>query len=313
MSTQITELAYLGNWSALLRVLEADPGHVNSFREPNQYTPLHQAAWHGAPTDVVGALLRLGADPSLKTASKQQTSHEIAAEKHPGREDLQYLLAPRRLSIAQLIRKVVATSLELFTEYDGNQLICDRLIGFFDAAPTEDQDLDVLCRLATAFQAITGLDVARESKVQFSPVRSYNFEVDTAFWSRRLLPLVVECAARGECAPLESDWAVVADLFDPVPRQWGLRGDLFLWLEMRRAVSHVRVPENGEQLELVLRSAYAALVGAVPSRAQVFVPRFARGGMSSGTVDGLFWERTLIPSLLQRFDWLRASWTSPTI
>lgn len=66
------------------------------------YTPLHQAAWHGASLSVVGELLYIGADRGIRTNNKQQTALDIANEKHPERSDLAYVLMDRPLTIAQI-------------------------------------------------------------------------------------------------------------------------------------------------------------------------------------------------------------------
>jgi len=113
MQEQIIKLSRQGNWDTLLPLLKRSPNLVNAASEPKGYTALHQAAlhqaaWHGANLSVVGELLNLGADPELKTHNKQQTSQDIAVEKHPDRKDLNYILAPRPRTLAQLMPKVVA-------------------------------------------------------------------------------------------------------------------------------------------------------------------------------------------------------------
>lgn len=95
MNRQVSEMAYHGNWTELLPLLRAHPPLVNFASDAKSYTPLHQAAWHGASLAVVGELLELGADRNLKTRDKDQTAHEIAIEKHPDRHDLDYVLPPR--------------------------------------------------------------------------------------------------------------------------------------------------------------------------------------------------------------------------
>lgn len=59
LSKQISELAYKGHWEPLLNVLERYPSLINAASEKG-YTPLHQAAWHGAKRPVIGKLLRMG-------------------------------------------------------------------------------------------------------------------------------------------------------------------------------------------------------------------------------------------------------------
>lgn len=64
LSKQIRELAYKGHWEPLLNLLERYPSLINSASEKG-YTPLHQAAWHGAKRPVIGKLLRMGADKTI--------------------------------------------------------------------------------------------------------------------------------------------------------------------------------------------------------------------------------------------------------
>ena len=68
------DLAYQGDWEELLRMGIEKPVLINlrrlqkrigpggaQGRPPAGYTALHQAAWHGAPVEIVQALINLGA------------------------------------------------------------------------------------------------------------------------------------------------------------------------------------------------------------------------------------------------------------
>ena len=68
------DLAYKGDWEGLLSTGLTSPGLVNSRRLQKEigpggvqrrpsagFTALHQAAWHGAPVEIVQALINLGA------------------------------------------------------------------------------------------------------------------------------------------------------------------------------------------------------------------------------------------------------------
>ena len=79
--SELNELAFHGTWNVLLRVLREHPHLVNVGSDSKGYSPLHQAAWHGADLSVIGALLAIGADRGQKTKSKNQTAQEIALEK----------------------------------------------------------------------------------------------------------------------------------------------------------------------------------------------------------------------------------------
>jgi len=129
-----TNAAYKGNWDALFRIAvryEQDMGRfANSSRlhprfdatsgnpfvgKLSGYTALHQAAWHGAPVEIVQGLIELGASrvfilsslPLLYDSSstklggirttdgKRQRPLDIATEKN--HEHLYDILTPRGL------------------------------------------------------------------------------------------------------------------------------------------------------------------------------------------------------------------------
>jgi hypothetical protein len=58
-----------------------------------------------------------------------------------------------------------------------------------------------------------------------------------------------------------------------------------------------------------LVAAVTALTGtAYGERGNVYVRRYARGGMSSGMLSCEHWHLTVIPLLARRAGWLRRSW-----
>jgi len=307
MKAKVFELAYKGEWDDLLALLRAQPDLVNSESELKGYTPLHQAAWHGASLSVVGELLALGANPLLRTKNKNQSAREIAAEKHPGRNDLQFLLIERGRTMAQLMRKIAAENPQLFVLYDGNQILFDRLIDCFgaDACCRTSPDFDG--RLSAAFSAITG-----ESLTSARPFPCGDIEdADPGFWVNRFAILLRGLASRAHCIPIEKHWVVVSDLFDPDAEgwDWGLRGDKYLWMEMRQSLCHVPLPDEPEAIKRTITSAFLALTGeALNPRAEFFVPRFSRGGMTSGKVTCDFWAEKFIPQIQQRAHWIKESW-----
>jgi hypothetical protein len=67
----------MGDWKNLLGLVRRRPDLVNAASEPKGYTPLHQAAWHGASLTVIGELLALGADPTLRTRLKTRVPERL--------------------------------------------------------------------------------------------------------------------------------------------------------------------------------------------------------------------------------------------
>lgn len=308
MNKQIGKLAYQGNWEELLQLLRQAPELVDSASEEKRYTPLHQAAWHGAGLAVIGELLSLGANREV-TTYKGQTPADIAREKHPERGDLQYVLAPAKRTLAQLLRKVQADNPDFFGTYDGNQIVLDRLIDVTTSEVCEIGAEDVESKLSGAFQTVTGLPISFPREASFYLGEHFKFTIDPAFWRNRFLPVLVRLEARAHLIPIEQDWAVISDIFDPVPENWGLRGDMYLWIEMRQALCHVEIPSADDMLAQAVSAAFASLTGEPLERSgEVRVKRLSRGGMSSGMVSGEFWCEHFIPLLKQRANWLRESW-----
>ncbi|MFO1228064.1 hypothetical protein [Roseateles sp.] len=306
----VNELAYEGRWSQLLDLLKDQSHLVNSASEVKGYTPLHQAAWHGAKPAVIGALLALGANPTLRTQSKFQTARDIALEKHPGRGDLGFLLADRGRTASQLIRKVVAEDRQHFGPYDGNQVICDRLIEALGADTCCSIDADLERRLTGAFQAVTGAEWSGRPDMVVSAGPSFDMHASPGFWADHFLSAFRDYAAKYQVIPIERHWATTVDLFSPHPEGWGLRGDLFLWLEMKAVLNHVPIPESDLELRSIMASLFHVLTGApMASSTEVHVARFERGGLSSGVVSAEFWRDSLIPMLQRRAAWLRESWS----
>ena len=174
LDKNVTELAFHGKWRALLTLLRS-PDLANAASKPRGYTPLHQAAWHGADLSVVGELLAIGADRGLQTHNKKQTAEEIAKEKHADRLDLEYVLAPGKRNLSQMMHKVAADIPDLFGAYDGNQVVYDRLVECFCSDWISDAHEDVEGRLDSAFMAITGVPLSTSRVITFEPSEHFVF------------------------------------------------------------------------------------------------------------------------------------------
>lgn len=93
----------------------------------------------------------------------------------------------------------------------------------------------------------------------------------------------------------------VAAIFQDEPQRWGLRGDPYLWREMRRHLEGVRCPATSEDLVSVIEEAFEQLTGFPLSHANpIYVERYSHGGMSSGYVNPKFWRETAVPLLKGR-------------
>jgi hypothetical protein len=98
---------------------------------------------------------------------------------------------------------------------------------------------------------------------------------------------------------------MVADLFDPEPPRWGLRGDPWVWQAMRDHLGDTYLPPTLAEVEAMIYVAFNRLVGvdlATETAPSVFRPEFAHGGMSSGHIHLETWRAELLPLLIDRAD-----------
>jgi hypothetical protein len=94
----------------------------------------------------------------------------------------------------------------------------------------------------------------------------------------------------------------IGDLFEEEPHGWGLRGDPYLWEEMRAYFSLVPLPSQLSELEEQIEHAFLKLSGQPLSSDEFFrVERFAHGGMSSGGISPHFWRDYVLPLLRVRY------------
>jgi hypothetical protein len=95
---------------------------------------------------------------------------------------------------------------------------------------------------------------------------------------------------------------LVNDIFDTKPSQWGLRGDHFLWEEMRRFVLTLQLPNTADEFRELLIQIFTEFTGEPPQKGKdFFVEEFDKGGMSSGYVSSDFWVEKGFPLLSQGF------------
>jgi hypothetical protein len=95
----------------------------------------------------------------------------------------------------------------------------------------------------------------------------------------------------------------VADLFDPEPKTWGLRGDPWVWRALRERLSGTDIPASAGEVVRVLHAAFRDLVGldlASDPAPLVYRKQFAHGGMSSGSISLDTWRQKLMPLLAER-------------
>ncbi|CAN3977444.1 ankyrin repeat domain-containing protein [Kitasatospora purpeofusca] len=89
----LADAAHRGDWAQVLAAVEKSPGLVNTWRVAGRsgWAPLHQAAWHNAPTEVVERLLAAGAWRTLRSADGERP---VDLATRLGREALVPILQP---------------------------------------------------------------------------------------------------------------------------------------------------------------------------------------------------------------------------
>jgi hypothetical protein len=94
----------------------------------------------------------------------------------------------------------------------------------------------------------------------------------------------------------------LAQIFEIEPSRWGLRGDPYLWKEMKDVLGDRAYPDTDEEILFLLEQTYEQLTGkSIKDKTPIFIERYARGGMSSGQVDAQFWSETAFPMLLAKY------------
>ena len=96
----------------------------------------------------------------------------------------------------------------------------------------------------------------------------------------------------------------IADLFDPEPATWGLRGDPYVWRSLRTMLARRVLPSAEREFVEILRSSFRWLTGNDPldeTTDRIYREELARGGMTSGQVDLEIWRNVLIPMLVERW------------
>ncbi|WP_035795254.1 hypothetical protein [Butyrivibrio sp. WCD3002] len=95
----------------------------------------------------------------------------------------------------------------------------------------------------------------------------------------------------------------LSQIFDKKPEQWGLRGDPYLWDEMKEVFVGESLDISTRDLANQICEYYEKAVGEpLKYGSMVYVERFAHGGMSSGHVSGEFWICCGIPLLIENFN-----------
>lgn len=92
----------------------------------------------------------------------------------------------------------------------------------------------------------------------------------------------------------------------PTPWGWGLRGDPYLWQELKETLQDVDAPYALTAVHKLLSSTYEALTGrSILDEEHFYIERYDHGGMSRGMISPQFWREKGLPHLLQRYKKLK--------
>lgn len=85
------------------------------------------------------------------------------------------------------------------------------------------------------------------------------------------------------------------------PGQYGLRGDIYLWKELKALFQQSTIKNEREFIDFLYNS-FENIVGDTPKKSEAYsVPRYRFGGMSSGGIDCDFWLEKGFPLLIKRY------------
>ena len=100
-SHRLADAAKVGDWSTVFDLLDDPHVDINWWRPggPAWFTVLHQAAWHGAATDVAAELIRRGALRSLRD-SRGRAAHDIRCQRDLAANHPKGVAAQQRKSLA---------------------------------------------------------------------------------------------------------------------------------------------------------------------------------------------------------------------
>jgi hypothetical protein len=89
------------------------------------------------------------------------------------------------------------------------------------------------------------------------------------------------------------------NLFEKTPMNWGLRGDPYLWEEMKKYFIETPMPSSQQEISDHIFRAFEKITGhSILETQNFYVERYAqRSGISSGMIDLSYWRETAIPYL----------------
>lgn len=95
----------------------------------------------------------------------------------------------------------------------------------------------------------------------------------------------------------------IGKLMKEDPLHWGLRGDPYLWQQLKTELKIYKLPRTRSELALTLEQIFGKVTErSLALESEFVMPEHAHGGMSSGMISCRFWRETAFPLILNRFD-----------
>lgn len=100
-----------------------------------------------------------------------------------------------------------------------------------------------------------------------------------------------------------SDTRYLSEMFNIQPPNWGLRGDPWLWQDMKQAFAETPFPHSSRELVADIRRIFKEKTGVeLDEKARPYVEAYDHGGASAGKVSGKWWLTTAMPLLIAMRD-----------
>ena len=187
----------------------------------------------------------------------------------------------------------VAQTFEVEREADIMRIEADRIV-------VEERLIRV--HVDSLNQAYTVSSRRLEPKRRSHGGRTYDHLVHVGRWKRMPLENIRCLVESGQWRPDPLSEKQIGSIFVE-PEQWGLRGDPYLWNQLRQRFIDNGGPNSIEEFDNLLTFLFQELVGVALATGEeaVFVDRYDTGGMSSGHVSPEWWRVVAIPLLRERF------------
>lgn len=93
-----------------------------------------------------------------------------------------------------------------------------------------------------------------------------------------------------------------AKIFEEQPREWGLRGDPYLWFDIESTLKGAAPPKTLQEFKLLIETKFKELTGFSVTRKEfIFLEKYSLGDMADGCVCPEFWRMKAIPLLSMRY------------